>query len=1768
NVTFTDSKYDLRYAVTDYWVFKYDSPLVIDVDSILVGDIAYINVTALSDNVTIEINGKSYAKDRYENGVAYFNVAGLEFGNKTIVALYGGSDKYVQNTTTKNFTVNKRSLDVTVTASPSINVGENATVEVTLNTDAKGYVVVNVNGINYTINLTGGHGSVEIAGLKNKTYPVNVTYLGDDKYLSRINNTQSIKVNKVHSTINLTVSEDGIIAHGHNVNITVEVPIDATGKVNVTLYNESEIIKSYIINVNDGKGLLHLDTPVIGLYGVAGEYLGDDKYLGETNETEFEVYATSGQLTVLSENICVNENNTINVTIPGRHEGEVTIIVSNASGEIIHENVTITPGNTLSNATMTLPLLDAGTYDVWAIYIEVNGSKTVIHEGYDSFNVYKLHSQIIIENLNATIFVGKNETINLSINLDSRANDGNISIFVNGVEYNTTTSDLTVEIPDLKASDYEVIVIFHGNKWYLESNATASFEVVKNVSPININVTNSSVGGIEQINVTLPGNASGQVLLDIDGQHYYANVSEGLAQFNITNLKADEYDFNVTYLGDYKFLSNNTNSTLKVSKIQPVFAVNGTNITVGSEELIKFETSENITGTVKVEINDKNYTAFVYEGKGNLTVYNLPAGNYNVTVYFKENEKYLDASAKNNFTINKTSVGISLSVVNITYLDNETVVVYVDAVGNVTLKVGTYVNTTDLVGGKATFIISNLAAGNYTANATYNGNVNLTSVTDKANFTVSKATPELGIIVTNITYYSIEDIIVNVNVGGNVTIKVNGTVRGRELTIDKDKVEFGVNGLAAGIYTVEVIYNGNENYTSLSADTFFVVNKAPTTLEIEVNDITVTGSEIINVTISNVNATGKVIINVDGVNYTRDIANGRANLTLDKLGNGTHSVVAIYMGDRNLTGNWSSKTFNVERLTSDLTINVSDINVGQKETIKVNVTSGATGIVVISVNGKDYQVELNSGLATLELDNLANGTYTVYAKYLGDANYSESSGNDAFNVSKVKSNINLTVSHYGIIANGSDVNITIEAPADATGKVNVTISNGVENRTYIVYVNDGIGILHLETPEIGIYNVTAKYLGDDKYIGSENKTEFEVYITGKELDITTKPIKVNESETILVYVAGNHTGKSVEIVVKDSEGKTITMQNITFDTYIQLLNGTSAMLVLDDLDAGEYTVDAMYIEVNGTKVIEYSGSGSFEVSKLPSQLAIKEITNITVGENVTIELEFGPDKATGNISVFVNGIEHIINTTNLKLVIPNLGAEEYYVHALYYGDKNYLGSNATAEFKVSKNPVPIEINVTNSNVGEIEQINVTLAKDATGRVLLDIGENHYYANVTNGTATFNIKKLDAGKYNFTVTYEGDDKYLTNKSSSDFIVSKYQPEFTVNGVDIIYGSDELIKFETQDNITAPVKVEINGVNYTAFINEGKGNLTLYDLPVGDYNITLYFLGNEKYLNASAKNNFTVNKSSVIISVVPLNITYLDNETVVVYVDAIGNVTLKVDTYENTAGLVDGKATFVIKDLTVGNYTVNATFNGNNNLTSVSAEANFTVFKADPIISLEVQNITYGDMEHIIVHVNAEGNVTIRVNGTERTIVLRTDDSGFIILRASLDDTPSYDGKAHEYIYNLKPGEYPVEVTYNGNDNYNSATISDVFYVSKADPSIKVDVDDITAGEVAVINITLPENATGDVTVTIDARNFTAKVVNGTASVIVDNLTAGDKSVFVEYSGDDNFTSSYGISNFTVDEAKVVPELNVVDYGNGTVVVVVGDNATGNVTVKVG
>ena len=655
---------------------------------------------------------------------------------------------------------------------------------------------------------------------------------------------------------------------------------------------------------------------------------------------------------------------------------------------------------------------------------------------------------------------------------------------------------------------------------------------------------------------------------------------------------------------------------------------------------------------------------------------------------------------------------------------------------------------------------------------------------------------------------------------------------------------------------------------------------------------------------------------------------------------------------------------------------------------------------------------------------------------------------------------------------------------------------------------------------------------------------------------------------MIVALGGNHTGDTLTIIITNASGEVIRNESVKFGTYLDNLNISLAQWQMK-LDAGEYNASAVYVEVDGAKTYIYEGSNSFEVYKAASTITIKEIRNVTVGDNITIELEVRPDVATGNISVFVNGVEYKTTTDNLTITIPNLRADNNTVEAFYHGNKNYNESNASSSFRVDKIPVPLSMDIENR--GDVVQINVTVGNNATGQILLDIEDNHYYANITNGVAQFNITGLKAGKHNVTARYVENDKYYGNTTNSSFTLSKYQPEFTINGTDIDFGNAELITFETKDDITSLVEVEVNGINYTTFIKNGKGNLTLNDLAAGDYNITLYFPANDKYESATANGSFKVSQIAPDINVVVQNITYGEVETIIVYVNAEGNVTIDVGGYEFIEKpLINGIVSVDVPYLDANNYTVNVTYNGNANYTRSNAKANFTVYKADPIITIEVQDIFYGDVEHIIVHVNAEGNVTVKVDN--RTVEEISLENGEVTLRASRWNVPDYKGNATVNVEGLDAGHYPVVAIFNGNENYNKATATVDFEVYKVNTTVSVDVEPLMEiGESQVINITVNNtNATGNVIVIVDGVNNTVPITNGTANFTIEALTSGNHSIVVIYEGDKNLNGNWTSATFEVTKLDTPINMTISNStvgGKQTITVEVPENATGQVLIDI-
>ena len=273
------------------------------------------------------------------------------------------------------------------------------------------------------------------------------------------------------------------------------------------------------------------------------------------------------------------------------------------------------------------------------------------------------------------------------------------------------------------------------------------------------------------------------------------------------------------------------------------------------------------------------------------------------------------------------------------------------------------------------------------------------------------------------------------------------------------------------------------------------------------------------------------------------------------------------------------------------------------------------------------------------------------------------------------------------------------------------------------------------------------------------------------------------------------------------------------------------------------------------------------------------------------------------------------------------------------------------------------------------------------------------------------------------------------------------------------------------------------------------------------------------------------------------------------------------------IVNGTVGVVVSDLLGGNYTVNITYNGDNNFNPSSAVANFSVGKATPSVNVNTTDIDYNTTEDIKVNVTGVDGGAVPTGNV--TVIVRNSSGGAVFNYT----VPIENGVVTVPVEDLPAGDYYVNVTYNGDENYAEASFTGGFTVNKINPTVEVNTSDIVYGDTENINITLPEDATGTVNVTVKGpdgfeKTFTDLPVedDGTVTVPVEDLNAGDYTVDVSYSGDNNYNPQKGTGSFNVD--KSTPTVSVegtdIDYGESDTITVnvTGKNITGNVTIFIG
>ena len=692
------------------------------------------------------------------------------------------------------------------------------------------------------------------------------------------------------------------------------------------------------------------------------------------------------------------------------------------------------------------------------------------------------------------------------------------------------------------------------------------------------------------------------------------------------------------------------------------------------------------------------------------------------------------------------------------------------------------------------------------------------------------------------------------------------------------------------------------------------------------------------------------------------------------------------------------------------------------------------------------------------------------------------------------------------------------------------------------------------------------------------------------LEVTYQNVSRPDDVVITINLTGKQGAPKISWAATSATPFKVTVNDVEYK--VKITNGIGT-LTIPDLPAGEYVVNASWDGNTKYNPIEPT---TF-ILKV-SNLNVTEFTVNTKGkflsdENVTINVTLLGVNGEGlneTFNVIVNNAEYTVTVSNGtgSFNVSGLAPGHYSALGIFPGNDNYNGAYATGLFTVLY-PLPI-LNVTVEDItyGEDAVINITLTEaDGTpldGRIGLSVGGIFSLDTTILGFASIKVPNLPANENGWAITvyYLPDEEHINTMNDTEIVkVAKAASTIDLTGPDDI-NIGENAEFTATIGAKSDVfvlNIWVDGKEYILMgpaewdSNVASFMITPEWLPEArDYNITVQFKGNENYTaSENISQILTVNKIDAgnVIQISGSTVTYGENATVTVELpmDAEGNVTVTipgVGTFNET--VEGGIAVVEIPGLGAGLYELFAVeYSGDNRYTSHTGMATVEVKKAKSSVEIKpIAEVTYGN------------NVTIGytvLNAT--TIKINVAYGGLVpVYYVTFDANVSkYDGSL--VLPNLAAGEYFVVVENDGNDNYTFSAAPAEFTINKAEPTMQTEISpNIKAGDAnVVVQVVLPENATGKVMLLIDGEptnQMGYDLINGTVNITVpaDFVNAGKRSYYVIYDGDDNYTSAYDLKSFEVSKADPMVVIAVIlDINNkepAAVSIFVG-NITGGLTV---
>jgi hypothetical protein len=1145
-------------------------------------------------------------------GVATWSGSALSTGSHSFTAVYAGDSVSVgsQTASATSQVVNKATTTTAASVSKLLTVhGESVNLIATVTTvapgagAAAGSVQFYVDGVSYgdPVSLVNGVATLAAADLSTTIHTITAVYSGNADFTGSSDNAGAPEVVSKDPGNFVVTSSSLTSVHGQTVTFTATISATAPGAGTPTgtvVFLDGITPLSQALTLVNGTVSIDLSNLGVGSHDISIVYSGDVDFTGGSPHTPITqvVNKTTATATVGSAGTSV-------------HGQSVTVTVNMGAAS---------PGTGVPTGTVTFK----------SDGVAISGAIALVN-GAASFDVSSL---------------------------------------------GTGTHTLTVDYSG-DATFTSGTGLGNGSQVVNQATANATVVVDSGTSSYHGSVTFTATMGAAQPGAGVP---TGTVTF-MDGQTSLGTVSliNGMAQLTVSTLAVGDHSITVVYSGDSDFVAgDSTAASETVSKASTsVGVISSGDSTFGDSVTFTATVSSGAgvgTGNVNFYDGETLLGSAAIDGSGvaSLTTSALHAGSHNITVSYEGDGSYLssDSDAITQVVGRATSsVLLETSADSIVYGSNVVFTATVstgagDATGTVTFYDGEQaLDTVNVVNGVATLTTDGLASGDHQIVAVYGGDDDHHgSQSSEVSQEVIKASSALSVSVQATSTYG--DTVTLTADATSIAGIPSGTVSfydGEQLlgtvSLEDGEATLEISSLGAGEHLLTATYGGDDNHEGSDSNVgTLTVAKASSGVSISTSTDSVVYGTGVTVTVLLTGPEGAASLPTGTVELfdgetdlgSVELVEGVARLDVGVLSAGEHVFTATYAGDANYEGSQSDGyTQSVTKATPVVTLESSGTSTyGDTITLTATVSSraGVPGGTVTFTLGETVLGTAavdDEGMASVEVNWLGAGEYTINASYSGESNFN---GADAAGISQVvnKAESTTTLETSGTSTYGGSVTLTAHVGSGpGTPSGTVIFKEGETVLGTAIVDEDGNASISVSSLAAGSHDLTAEYSGNGDTLVSSGGVTQTVNKASANVGLQVSASTPNEN-TQVTFTATVGSGVATPTgTVTFKDGQTVLAT-------VELVNGV-AVYSTSGLAIGGHTITATY---NGAaNYNDATSQGSTvtvqDVSAPTAAATVKDVTRVG-GNKVTFTVTFSD--ASGINGATVNNNSNVVQVIGPK----------------------------------------------------------------------------------------------------------------------------------------------------------------------------------------------------------------------------------------------------------------------------------------------------------------------------------------------------------------------------------------------------------------------------------------------------------------------------------------------------------------------------------------